>query len=306
MSRNWILGLVFALITALMWGLLPLAMKLILGRMDAATITWYRFSLSAAIALAWYGWHSGAALRRLLSNRHRGWALLAVFGLIGNYLLYISGLQFLNPGAAQIIVQFAPLLLVLASVLILGERLFRLQWLGLGLFPVGLLLFFHQRLSNQVATDSDYLVGLILMIGAAIVWTAYAIAQKQLLVSHHAKDILLLICVGGSLLLLPFASPAQVLALDTRELGMLVFCGLNTIVAYGCFGLAMSYWDASRVSAIIPLTPLFTLLFTWIGNHWFDAGIAAEPLDWLASAGALLVVAASACVTLAKAPKTAA
>ena len=287
MSRNWILGLVFALITALMWGLLPLAMKLILGRMDAATITWYRFSLSAAIALAWYGWHSGAALRRLLSNRHRGWALLAVFGLIGNYLLYISGLQFLNPGAAQIIVQFAPLLLVLASVLILGERLFRLQWLGLGLFPVGLLLFFHQRLSNQVATDSDYLVGLILMIGAAIVWTAYAIAQKQLLVSHHAKDILLLICVGGSLLLLPFASPAQVLALDTRELGMLVFCGLNTIVAYGCFGLAMSYWDASRVSAIIPLTPLFTLLFTWIGNHWFDAGIAAEPLDWLASAGAV-------------------
>ncbi len=305
MSRNWTLGLAFALMTALMWGLLPLAMKLILGRMDAVTITWYRFSLSAVIALAWYGWQSGPALHRLLSTAHRRWALLAVFGLTGNYLLYISGLQFLNPGAAQIIVQFAPLLLVLASVLILGERLYRLQWMGLGLFPVGLLLFFHQRLGNQVATDTSYLLGLLLMIGAATVWTAYAIAQKQLLTDHHAKDILLLICVGGSLLLLPFAQPAQVLALDTRELVMLVFCGLNTIVAYGCFGLAMSYWDASRVSAIIPLTPLFTLLFTWLGNHWFNAGIAAEPLDWLTTAGALLVVAASGCVTLAKAPANA-
>src|SRR6056297_2258532 len=233
MSRNWTLGLAFALMTALMWGLLPLAMKLILGRMDAVTITWYRLQ-------------SGPALHRLLSTAHRRWALLAVFGLTGNYLLYISGLQFLNPGAAQIIVQFAPLLLVLASVLILGERLYRLQWMGLGLFPVGLLLFFHQRLSNQVATDTSYLLGLLLMIGAATVWTAYAIAQKQLLTDHHAKDILLLICVGGSLLLLPFAQPAQILALDARELFMLVFCGLNTIVAYGCFGLAMSYWDASR------------------------------------------------------------
>ena len=302
MGRNWTLGLAFALVTALMWGLLPLAMKLILGRMDPATITWYRFSLSAAIALAWYGWRSGPALGRLLGGHHRRWALLAVCGLTGNYLLYIAGLQFLNPGAAQIIVQFAPLLLLLTSVAFLGERLFRVQWLGVGLFCIGLLLFFHQR----VATDTDYLVGLLLMVGAAIVWTAYAIAQKQLLVAHHAKDILLLICVGGSLLLLPFAAPAQVFALDTRELFMLVFCGLNTIVAYGCFGLAMSYWDASRVSAVIPLTPLFTLLFTWIGNHWFAAGIAAEPLDWLASSGALLVVAGSACVTLAKAPNTAA
>ncbi|MCB1843555.1 MAG: DMT family transporter [Halioglobus sp.] len=297
MARNWQLGLAFALVTALMWGVLPLAMTLILGRMDPVTITWYRFSLSALIALLWYGWRSGPALGRLLRGEHRGWALLAVFGLTGNYLLYISGLQFLTPGAAQIIVQFAPLLLLLASVALLGERFYRVQWLGIGLFSGGLLLFFHQRLGNSVVTDAGYLTGLALMIGAAVVWTVYGLAQKQLLVAHHAKDILLLICLGGSALLLPFAEPAQVLALTTRETLLLVFCGLNTIVAYGCFGLAMSYWDASRVSAVIPLTPLFTLLFTWALNHAFDAGIAAEPLDWLATAGALLVVAGSACVT---------
>jgi drug/metabolite transporter (DMT)-like permease len=55
-SGRWKLGLALALTTALCWGLLPIALKIVLAGMDAWTITWYRFAASGiASACTWRG-----------------------------------------------------------------------------------------------------------------------------------------------------------------------------------------------------------------------------------------------------------
>ena len=293
MTDHWKLGLTFALVTAVMWGLLPLALKEVLAVMDPLTISWYRFSISALIAMLWYGHRRAPALRALLSKPHRSWSALAVFGLAGNYLLYIWGLHYTNAGAAQILIQIAPFLLLIASVVFLRERFHPWQWLGVAGFSIGMLLFFHQRIGGAVQSEPGYALGAFLLVCAAVVWTGYGLAQKKLLSHFHAKDILLLICIGGSLLLLPLAQPATIMVLTPQQLLLLLFAGVNTIVGYGAFGLAMSYWDASRVSAVIPLAPLFTLFFTYAFNGVFGFNIVAEPLDWLGGVGALLVVLGS-------------
>ena len=123
MPTNWRLGLGFSLITALMWGGLPISLKAIVGDMDSATITWYRFSLSAFIALLWYGHRSGPALKRLLSRPLWPMTLLAVSGLLLNYLLYLVGLDHTTAAAAQILIQLAPLLLLLGSVFLFKENI---------------------------------------------------------------------------------------------------------------------------------------------------------------------------------------
>jgi drug/metabolite transporter (DMT)-like permease len=302
-TTNWKLGLGFSLVTVVMWGLLPLALKTILRVMDPVTISWYRFSISAIIALLWYGRQRGPALKNLLFSRNWPLTLAAIAGLLGNYLLYIWGLDHINPGAAQILIQLAPLLLLIGSVLIFKERFSAMQWLGVVGLCAGMLLFFHQRFNNIVLTSDAYLAGVGLIVAASVTWSIYGLAQKQLLARHHAKDILLLICVSGTVLLWPLAQPQQILALDTTELALLIFCGLNTIIAYGSFGLAMSYWQSSRVSAVLPIAPLLTLLFTFGLNHWQLAAIPAEPMDWLSSVGALLVVAGAAVAALPKKQK---
>lgn len=298
MTTNWKLGLGFSLVTALMWGLLPLALKAVLEVMDPVTITWYRFSISAAIALAWFGGQRGAALKRLLLTRHLPLSLCVVVGLIGNYLLYVWGLDYINPEAVQILVQVAPLLLLGGSIVIFGERLSRRQWLGVIALGTGLLLFFHLRLDERVVTSDAYLVGVGLTLGAALVWSGFGLAQKQLLLEFHAKDILLLICLSGTITLLPLAEPAQLWQLRPAHALLLAFCGINTIVAYGCFGLAMSHWQASRVSAVITIAPLLTLLFTVALNTWSPGSTPTEPLDWLSYLGALLVVTGAAVTAL--------
>ena len=300
MASNWKLGLGYSLVTAIMWGLLPLALKAVLEVMDPVTISWYRFSVSAAIALLWFGYKRGRALKRLLLTKHWPLSLAVAGGLIGNYLLYIWGLDFINPGAAQVLIQIAPLLLLGGSVAIFKERFSTRQWLGVAGLCLGLLLFFHQRLNSSTLTDSNYLTGVALIVAAAVVWSVYGLTQKQLLIEHHAKDILLLICLAGTIFLWPMAEPGQIQGLNTTELILLAFCGLNTIIAYGSFGLAMSHWQASRVSAVITLAPLLTLLFTYCLNRWTLASIAAEPMDWLSYAGALLVVSGAAVTALSE------
>lgn len=298
MTTNWKLGLGFTLVTVVMWGLLPVALKAVLAVMDPVTISWYRFSISAVIALLWYGYKRGDALKKLLFTRHWALSMAAVAGLLSNYLLYIWGLDHITPGAAQILIQLAPLLLLIGSIVIFKEGFSIQQWLGVVGLGAGMLLFFHQRLTDIVLTSEDYLVGVGLIIAAAVTWCVYALAQKQLLSEHNAKDILFLICVTGTVLFLPLSEPQQVLTLNPAQLAILIFCGVNTIIAYGCFGLAMSYWQSSRVSAILPIAPLLTLLFAFCLDHWKLTDIPSEPLDWLSVAGALLVVGGAAVAAL--------
>jgi len=305
MQSNWKLGLGFSLLTAVMWGLLPIALKSVLAQMDILTITWYRFSGSALIALIWYGHRSAPALKRLLLGQQRLFGLLAVLGLLGNYLLYLTGLNHITPSAAQIVIQLAPLLLLLGGVAIFKEHFSTPQWLGVGGFTLGMILFFHLRLNNLVSTDGDYLLGILLIICAAICWATYSLAQKQLLASERTDDILLLIYLSGTLCFLPFAQPAQITQLDGPGMALLAFVSLNTIIAYGSFGYAMTHWEVSRVSAAITVAPLFTLLFGQLLGLWRPEHIDTEPLDWLSWSGALMVVTGSIVTALAKSPRPA-
>ncbi len=73
-----------------------------------------------------------------------------------------------------------------------------------------------------------------------------------------------LCCTLCTIALLPLATLSQVLALSNWQLACLIFCGLNTTVGYGALAEAMARWQAAQVSALITLTPLFTLLFRFI------------------------------------------
>ena len=298
MTTNWRVGLGFSLVTAVMWGGLPIALKVILGEMDSITVTWYRFSLSALIALSWYGHDSVNAIRRLLSKPLWPLTFIAILGLLLNYILYLIGLDHTTAEAAQILIQVAPLLLLLGSVWLFRESFSALQWLGVGAFSTGLPLFFHHRIQALATMDQGYSLGLVLVLLAAVSWAFYGLAQKQLLKHVRAKDLLLLIYIAGTLTFLPASSPGQALNLDGLGLLMLAFAALNTIIAYGSFGMAMTHWESSRVSAVIALAPLFTLLFVFMINKMSPGFVQAEAMDWLNWLGAVLVVGGSTLAAL--------
>jgi len=99
-SGRWVHGLLLALLTALLWGILPIKLKQVLQVVDPVTVTWYRLLVSGGLLFAWL-----AAKRRLpsftrLAPRGKGLVVVAVLGLMGNYVLYLIGLNLLSPGTA--------------------------------------------------------------------------------------------------------------------------------------------------------------------------------------------------------------
>ena len=297
-SGRWQLGLLLALTTAACWSTLPVALKIMLEELDPFTLTWFRFVIAALVMAAWLGARGGLGGFAKLKARRWGLLLLAAFLLIGNYIFYLLGVQHTTPGNAQLIIQLAPLLMALGGIFVFSESYSAGQWLGLAIIATGLGLFFRDQSSHSLLGSHRYALGSGLVVIAAVVWAAYALIQKQLLMRLSSPAILLFIYVVASLALLPLAHPAKLLQLDARHWWLLGFCALNTLVAYSAFAEALAHWQASRVSTILATTPLLSLGVIAVVHSLWPASIAPEQVTMLGYAGALLVVAGSAMSSL--------
>jgi drug/metabolite transporter (DMT)-like permease len=284
----------------LSWGVLPVALSGILTRLDALTITGVRFGVSAVVLAG-----ALALGRSLPSPRGLGrgsWGLLTVATgfLAANYLAYIVGLDHTTPADAQVLIQAAPILLALAGVWVFREPFSRVQWIGFAILVTGIAIFAASRLATVAGLEGSerHLRGNAIIGLAALTWAVYGIAQKQLLRAMPSQHIMLVIYVGCTALFLPVSELHTLGGLDGAGWALLLFCALNTVVAYGSFSEALQHWEASRVSAVLALVPLATLAVQRLTLVWFPGFDPGPPLDLAAVAGACTVVAGSLLTSL--------
>ena len=298
-TGRWRLGFTMSLTTAVLWGFLPIALKVVLTGMDGYTIIWWRFLLSMLGLGAFLAWRG--QLPRLRGTGRSTWLLLgiALAGLLANYVLYLRSLDLTSPSIAQVVIQLAPLLLLLGGVFVFRERFAPRQWAGFVVLTIGQLLFFNRRLPELARPTEGLGFGVALMIVAAIAWAIYGLAQKRLLTIITSRQVLWMLYVGASIGLLPVAEPLEVLKLDGLQLAMLAFCSVNTLVGYGAFGEALHYWDVTRVSAVIATAPLFTMASMWLISRLGWDLLPPEGLNAWSIVGALAVVAGSMICALA-------
>lgn len=298
-TGRWLYGFLLALTTTLLWGVLPIMLKQVLEGMDAVTVSWYRMLSSGLVLFIWLAGRGKLPSLRTLSHGNRLLLLLAVLGLGFNYVLYVQGLDRLTPGTMQLMIQIAPIMLMLGSMMVFKERFALGQLVGLGVLAAGFGLFFNQRLGELFTQLTDYTLGILITLAAAFAWALYGLAQKQLLSVWSSVSIMLVIYLACAALMLPLVTPSQVLQLNTLQLWMLLGCCLNTLIAYGAFAEALVHWEASRVGATVATTPLFTFALVALGSTLWPTLIQPELLNSLAYLGALLVVSGSALIALA-------
>jgi drug/metabolite transporter (DMT)-like permease len=300
-SGHWKKGCYLSLITATLWGMLPIALKGLLDTMDSVTITWYRFFVSVIlIGIILYKKKRLPNLKWLKNRRLLPLFIVVIAGLCSNYVLYIMGLNLVTPSAAQIVIQIAPLLLLIGGVIIFKESFSKQQWFGVLVFIIGLGLFFNQRFDIILNAKSDYSWGLLLVSIAAIAWAAYALAQKQLLLHYGSQQIMFITYVAAIIIFLPGSSLLSVSQLTAAQWFLLTFSCINTVIAYGCFAEALEHWEASRVAAVLAITPLLTILFAYFTNQIFPQYIPLESINIWSVIGAVILVVGSLTAALAK------
>ncbi len=302
-TGRWRLGIALSMVTALMWGILPVALKVLLDYMDAFTITWYRFFGAAVLMAAFVIRRNSLPSLNKLKKSVFFLLIVASAGLCSNYITYAVGLDHLPPSTATIVIQLASVFLLFGSLLIFREKFSTGQWAGFLVLLIGLALFFNDRLNELFSSLGKFTTGVLLVLAAALLWSTYALAQKQLLKSFRSEAVMLLVFISGALLFFPFARPSIVLQLDGPGLLLLGFCSLNTFIAYGSFAEALDHLEASRVSMIVATTPVLTVAAMKICSALFPNFIEPEHLNSLSIAGAFIVVAGSIMSSLKKGNK---
>jgi drug/metabolite transporter (DMT)-like permease len=160
----------------------------------------------------------------------------------------LQGLKQTSPTNAEVFIQLAPVLMGIGGLVIFKERYTLYQWLGLGILTLGFVLFFHEQLKVVLTAKTTYLLSNLILVIGAVAWAIYALIQKQLLQQLPATSILLIISRGCTVLFTPFGAPQKLFTLSALHLAMLIFAGLNTLMADGAFAEALEHWEASKVS----------------------------------------------------------
>ncbi|MCD9530209.1 DMT family transporter [Photobacterium carnosum] len=297
-DRSPMIGFFLAMTTAVFWGALPIAMKQAVEVMDPFTIVWYRFIVAAFGLGLFLMWRKKLPIISNLGRMGCVVLIIGSLGLAGNFVLYNSSLKYLNSHVVQVLIQLAPVMLLVSSAWVFKEKLGRHQVVGVIALIAGLILFFNERLIELFTSFSGYTVGVSFAVTAALVWVVYGLAQKWLLRQFSSAQILLMIYVICAVILTPMAQPQQIFAMDNRQLGMLLFCCINTLVGYGAFAEAMSRWQASQVSAVITLAPLFTILFVDLASLAWPQYVTTASLNIWGYLGAIVVVGGAVCCAI--------
>ena len=284
-------GLGLALLASWMWATIPIILKVLIGDLDPVTLTWARF-LTAGLLICPLVLRnrSLAALFRLRGSRLIA-VVVAILALCSNYVTFLWGLKFVSPGTAQVLMQTTPMMALVGSLWLFGERLGGYQWLGFLLLAIGQILFFSPRQEELLSLSGNYVLGVALVFVSAVFWTIYMMCQKHLSADLSPEASVFVIYAVGSLLLLPLTQPTMILELGTSIFVLLIISGATTMISYYLFAKSLQHAEASRVGIIVALMPIFTVGGMVCLTATFPGLLEPEQLESETIAGALMVVA---------------
>jgi drug/metabolite transporter (DMT)-like permease len=133
------------------------------------------FVIGGGLGVASFAVRPGAA--RALRQRPVVW-LLGVGGLFGYHALYFAALRLAPPAEAGLIAYLWPLLIVLFSALLPGERLRAAHIVGTLLGLLGVTILVTGR-TGGLSLEVKALPGYLLALGCAFVWSSYSVLSRR-------------------------------------------------------------------------------------------------------------------------------
>ncbi|MBR1153883.1 DMT family transporter [Bradyrhizobium sp. JYMT SZCCT0428] len=158
----------------MMWSLLSV-LTVATGKIPAFQLAAMTFAIGAAVAFISFIWRPAAFAA--LRQSPTAW-VVGVGGLFGYHALYFLALRFAPPAEAGLINYLWPLLIVLFSSLLPGERLAAHHIIGALLGLAGTVLLLSGNSGGGFAPAQ--IPGLAAAFVAAFVWAAYSVMSRKL------------------------------------------------------------------------------------------------------------------------------
>ncbi|MEZ4962548.1 MAG: EamA family transporter [Saprospiraceae bacterium] len=189
----------------------------------------------------------------------RLFVLCALTGVATNQLLFITGLKYTTHINAALIMTTTPILVLVASSLILKEAVTLKKMLGIGLGIAGAAIL--TLYGKKFAFQKEGLLGDIMVFVNAVSYGTYLVLVKSLMVKYHPLTVTKWVFSFGLLFVLPFGyhelanTPMNIF---TPRIWMAIAYVLicTTFLAYLLNAFALKLVNPSTVSIYIYLQPL--------------------------------------------------
>ncbi len=256
----------------LLWATLALFSTLT-ARLPPFQMVGMCFSLAFLIAVVMWGVKRQNPRDRL-KLPWRVW-LLGIGGLFGYHFLYFAALRLAPPLEANLLNYMWPLLIVVFSALLPGEKLrwFHLAGAAAGLCGCVMLV----TRGGTLAIDSAAIPGYLLALGAAVAWAVYSVLSRRF--GSVPTDAVGGFCIATALLALPCHLLLEETVIPTtQEWLALLALGLGPVGgAFFVWDIGVKRGDIQALGALAYATPLMSTLLL-IATGRAEGG----PTVWLA------------------------
>lgn len=158
-------GFVLIAVSAAGFGTLAISGRYAYGDgLDAVTILFFRFSLSAVFLIGVFGLCRASVPRGGVLVRLVG---MGAFGYVGQAFCYLTALKYASAGLVALLLYLYPAFVTVLSAIVLGERITRFKLIALCLALIGTGL--------TVGPGGGQGLGIFLGISAAVIYSVYII-----------------------------------------------------------------------------------------------------------------------------------
>jgi drug/metabolite transporter (DMT)-like permease len=211
---------------------------------------------------------SSSTGQRLPHPTRREWLMLLTIGVLwfGIYNLALNqGERQVDAGTAAMLIQVSPVLIAFLAAVFLRERFTAYLAAGLTLAFAGVALIAlspsHSSAGNQ--PGGSHVVGVLLCLVSAVVYSISLILQKPLVARLKAVHVTWLACSVGAIVCLPFAGQLvhQMGEAPASSSWWLVYLGVfPTAIAFTTYAFALQHMDASSLGVTTYLVPPITIV----------------------------------------------
>jgi len=218
--------------------------------------------------------------------------ICGIVGIGGNQLLFFSGLNYTSPINASLLQTIAPIVVVLASAVLLGEKITLPRVLGIGVGALGAATIILSRTASSTLAPNATLGNIFILLNATA-FGVYLVLVTPLMRKYHAFTVLARIFLVGAFVAVPFGW-RQALTTDYASFPFYIWLEIIymivclTIMAYLLNNWALKYASPALLGVYIYLQPVLAVIIAVaLGKDHFTLARAGQAL--LIFAGVWLV-----------------
>ena len=251
------------------FGSLPVIGKVVLTVLPAMSLVGFRVGITAIVLFAVQLYRG----RLWLKNRsdYVRLAVLSLFGVVFNQLLFIGGLSRTKASNTSLLAVTIPIFTLIVASLAGSERLARTKVIGIALAAAGIILLIDPRAASF---SSETTIGDMMIIANSLSYGIYVATSKEVITRNGAFRSMMWVFIFASTICVPIGF-VSLSSIDVSTVSMNIWL----LVAYiAVFATAAPYllnaWALARVSpatvaVFVYLQPLigFILAVIFLGEN---------------------------------------